>query len=312
MNWATTLWILGLNTLVACVFLILAVLRRRPWPAALARFLLAFLCPVIGPLLLLLPALLARMTRAGLLRREEVGFEKGRRRGNVIPDERTELQVAPLADTLLVAQNAQKRAAMLYLLRQDLDRYLRIIAYGVYNEDTETSHYAAATILKANADFQKAVNRLSALYARDSADAEVNRTYADTVWSYLEARLPLADADARKYRYLYVSLLANLYSRNPAELHIPDMRRAVATLLVLREDEQAAHWVERLQERAPDTEEAYLTALHYYYSTGQPRAFEDTMERLRQSKLLLSREGLGLMRFFSGNAWQQQTAGSGM
>ena len=66
------------------------------------------------------------------------------------------------------------------------------------------------------------------------------------------------------------------------------------------EEQKAQLWGETYLERFPQDEGAYLILLPLYYDLGEKEEFFRLLNRLKESEIMLSREGIAQLRFWMG------------
>lgn len=292
--------ILLTNTVIGLFYLIASLLAKKAESVkVLLHFLVIVLCPIIGPILIAVGYLSEKFLKPREVDLSEMSFSHEKLSTEIAPDEETEMLLTPLQDMFLVGSNQDKRRAMLYALKQDMERYLSGISQGIADEDSETSHYAATSLMKYTSDFTANIQRLAVLYEQDPADEETNRVYADIVYQYLNSNPLMPEMDLKKYRYLYWNLMENRKRHNPEGLLLADYGKMMKISLLLENPGSAEEWVEAGGERFPKEEQSYLNALEFYIRTGRREDFHACMEALKKSDIPLSPEGLSLIRFFA-------------
>lgn len=92
-------------------------------------------------------------------------------------------------EVFIVNSNSDRRKIMLDILRQDAKPYLDVLRLAVSNDDAETSHYATATIMQIQTDYQ---NEIAACFAKasepEATEADFRR-YIESLLRYINSKL---------------------------------------------------------------------------------------------------------------------------
>jgi len=187
-----------------------------------------------------------------------------------MPDVEAELQTAPLEEVLLVSAPSDKRRLLLAELKKDYIRNYSAIAKALGNEDSEVSHYAAASIANAKSEFENDIREFDGKYHRDADNPGLIRAYSDYVLSYLRCGI-LSKMEARKYSYLYLSLL-------DAVPKTPDDYRNLV-------DEAVSIGYYRTALRHAEDSSDNLNLLKVYYCTGRGKEFLELLEETPNTAL---------------------------
>jgi len=229
------------------------------------------------------------------LQMEDIGFSKERHHRVMSPDVERETQAIPLEEAFLVSDDKDKRKRLLFELKKDHISNFKMITKGLDNDDRETSHYAAAAITSAKADYDNDIREFDSKYNKDVDDLNVVRDYADYVYSYIKSDV-LDPMEIKKYSYLYLDLLTNV-KRPDDILTAQDYTNIVSQAIVLNEFYVAERWAQLSHEKYSD-ESSYLNLLRVYYYTNRAEMFSKTLDEMRSSDIPLTSEGVALVRFF--------------
>ena len=296
--------LLIINCIVGAAFLLLSLVQS----SGKTRFVVALygiliiLCPFLGFFIVMGIGIAYHILPQKNIDLSDVSFSHKKHGTESAPDESEEMQVTPLQDMFLVGSTEEKRRAMFFVLKQDIERYLNTLSNGISNEDSETSHYAASTLMKYSSEFSTKIHQVAVIFQENPKDYDVNRTYADAVKRYLSAQIVTSDTVRRKYRFLYCDLMENLSTYHESRLNPEDYVSVMKTYLDLKNASSAEKWVMSFREKFPRLEESYLAALEFYFRTGRNGEFNNCMTELKNSAVTLSAKGVNLLRFFeTGN-----------
>ena len=130
--------------------------RRKYFLSALVMV----LCPIAGPVFLLLSTVFFKV----LFRKEvdlaDVVFSKDKVQAMDRGDDDRERNIVPLEEALAISDSQSLRTLMLNILRGDISESLAAIAEALNSSDTEAAHYAASVLRDELNDFRANVQRL--------------------------------------------------------------------------------------------------------------------------------------------------------
>jgi hypothetical protein len=301
--------ILFLNTLLALVYAVIFSLRIgvRAW----IHGLIMFFCPIVGAAMLTLGHVVLKV----LLRNKEVdleavSFSHDKKRFIFAPGDE-EADLVPIEESLLVAPIQDRRRAFLNSIRLNVNKDASLYTLGLENEDSETSHYSASVVMEANASFLEDIQAYSVQYAREPENAEIALPYAAEVKEYLDSGIPRGIEIAR-YQNLYTALMDGLRAKHRELLEPEHYANTVTCLLRLSEFPRALEWAHEGIARFPDLESAHLNLLKVHYTMGDSEAMRRALDHMNSGFVSLSREGLDLVRFFTGSILEAGTTVSGL
>lgn len=293
--------VLVLNALIALVYFVCSLLRRKQSRSAIAVSTLVMLfCPVAGPCFFGLSYLIYRFFFSEPVDLEDVVFSKERVKAFVHADEERERNMVPLEEAVEITDRDGLRGLMMNVVRGDISRSLASIALALNSEDTETAHYAASVLQDALNDFRMNVQkqyRFILEHSEDSAWASHGEALIDYMNQVLEQKVFTA-LEQKSYVELMDEVCELLYERARGSL-TSSMYEAVSMRLLEAENyESCAKWCSRAKEQYPNTLASYTCLLKLYFNSGQKEKFFAVIEELRQSAVVIDRETLELLRVF--------------
>lgn len=208
------------------------------------------------------------------------------------------VNAVPIEEALLIADAEQKRKLMLTMLRENDREYTDMLLLARYNQDTEVSHFATASIMRTQREFQVELEALSAAVSAHPDSVEKWAQYADTLDRYAQSGLLEGNLLTRQRMLLNQALLRldELGAQN-AEL----LRMRVRNDLALKQMQDAIASAERLVSVAPADEESWLTRLDVCVQTRDAHGMPALLRRMHEAKVEWSPEGLERLRYFEGD-----------
>lgn len=292
--------LITVNTAVAALYAFYHVIRKggiRTW----LNVAIMFLCPVVGPLVIVGAAF---VYQAFLKRKqvdmEAVSFSHEKVEYIFAPDE-DEKELVPIEESLLVSAHRERRKAFLKSIRLNVNKNVALYAMALENDDSETSHYSASVVMEAAAGFQETLQTISVAYEEKPEDEDVLQTYLQAVHEYLSSGI-LTGVERRRYQQQFVFLMGEMRRLFPESLTSERYAQAVAVLLEMGELIDAEAWAQQAMALYPDQECAYLSMIRVYYVIGNAPALLETLEKLQSTYIELSRDGDALVKFFLQDA----------
>lgn len=206
-----------------------------------------------------------------------------------------ESNIVPIEEALLINSKKIKRSQLINALKHDLSNSSTFLKKALNDNDTETSHYAAAALMELTKKLMVELQDLSVKFEANRDDIEISTSYADVIKRYIESGL-LDERSKYKYKYLYIQILTNINRINPLKKEYFVER--INTEIDLKEYRKAAETSDLLMNIHRDSEESYLMQLKLWYVLGDKAKFNLTIENLKNSKVKLSYQMLNKLRFW--------------
>ena len=179
---------------------------------------------------------------------------------------------------------ADRRKTMLELLKQDTAPYLDVLKLASVNDDVDTAHYATASLMQIQSDYQKDLSFLSAVASRQDATLADHKRYAEMLSHYLDDRL-LEEKLLRKQRLLLDNELRLLMERY--DCHDYD-KEYIENLIMLEEYSAATEFCEKLLREREPREEIYLLRIRLYILQHDHRELSRFAKKLLSSSATFS------------------------
>ena len=274
-----------------CALLLLAVHKKRHL-FNFAHFGWILLIPVFGPLAgyALVRSLGEKPPDAGWLSQQE-------EKHHVHIVSRTGVETAvPLEEALLMNDPQKRRTLMMNILRSDPMRYLDLLLVARNNDDSETAHYATATIMEIQRHYQLQLQQLQLELAKNSASLDTHHQYIDLLARYCDSGL-LEDRLLRRQRLLLKQALDAMLAleMDPSVLHIK-----VTNSLALKDAQEAKHTANQLIELYPMDENSWLEGMRVYAETRDQQGMRTLLKRIQDEQVDFTAAGREHLNFFRG------------
>ncbi|HPF87016.1 MAG TPA: hypothetical protein PK537_03045 [Candidatus Limiplasma sp.] len=274
-----------------CGALLLAI-RRRGHSFNFAHFGWIELVPIFGPLagFALARSLGRTPPDADWLPRQE---EK--HRISIVSRSKVEITV-PLEEALLINDPHERRNLMMNILRSDPMRYLDLLLIARNNDDTETAHYATASIMEIQRQFQLELQQLQLRLTKEPTDLETHNQYIDLLSRYCQSGL-LEGQLLRRQQLLLKGALddALALETDPVLLRIK-----VGNCLALKDAEEAKSTVRKLIDLYPKDEKSWLEGMRVYAEIRDQEGMRRLLKRIQEEKVDFTAAGREHLSFFRG------------
>lgn len=288
---AAALGVLLFLHLALCA-LCLALARRvhAKLPGALAAFML--LLPLFGPLCVLL------LTRArGRPVPDGEWMKKNEtRHQSLIALGAQAKQTVPLEEALLINDPRKRRALMMNVLRADPRKYLDLLLIARFNEDTETAHYATATIMEVQRQMQLEIQQCQAELKDAPGDAALHERYACLLNDFCESGL-LEGQLLRRQRLNLLNALKDALALNEASaLYALQVKNCLA----LKQGAEARQAADAMLANWPQDENSWLEALRVCVETRDQQGLRALAARAQGQSVDWTSAGRERFEYWSG------------
>ncbi|MEG0269592.1 MAG: hypothetical protein RR824_05650 [Clostridia bacterium] len=257
----------------------------------------ALALPVFGPLAGLCMASRSAFDQSelsGLLAKMNANEEKHIK---LIRSQENYQDTVPLEEALLINDSSKRRTLMLSVLQEDSTRYLDLLMVARLNEDGETAHYAAATIMQIQRDLQLSLQRYEVQAQEQNQSIEQQLSYIELLSKYIDSGLLEGQLLVRKRMALNDALNKVLQQMEDAEL----LAKLVRNYLALDLMQDARECSERLLANYPSDERAWLEALRVCAQTHDPQRLQRILKQMEGASIAWTTEGRETLKFWKGN-----------
>ncbi len=292
--------ILVVNLLIVIGYIVWNLLRRKEERGAvIAKTLVMCICPLAGPLFLMVGYIGYRLFFSQAMDLEDVVFSKERAKVYLRADEERERNMVSMEEALAVTDKMNLRKLMMNVVRGDVKKSLGSISLALNSEDSETSHYAASVLQDELNTFRtKAQQQYRAIVECEEFNSSnalelihfMNEMLTQNVFTEMEQEsMVQMMLDVCELLYQHAALMMSSYDYEAICLRLLDVHRY----------DECQNWCERLVECYPNSLPAYTCRMKLSYYTGQQETFFSLMEELRRSNIIIDKETLELIRIFS-------------
>ena len=273
--------------------------NEKDWKTYALKGIVMLLCPVVGPFYFLATQFLYLLLFRQDVDLEDVVFSKERVETHVHADEERERNMVPLEEAIAVSDKSSLRTLMLNVIRGDIQNSLSSIALALNSKDSETSHYAASVLQDELNNFRVNVQKMCVEMEREGEnETDYELFLIPYMNSVLEQKIFL-EMEQENFTHILAKAGESLYQKEKNKLTCEIYEWICLRLLDIRDFAEMEKWCDRAFEQYPKALSAYTCRLKLYFTTGQREKFFQVLELLKQSKIVIDKETLELIRIFS-------------
>ncbi len=288
-----------INTLIALGYYFwFIILKHNQEKSIWIKAVVMIICPVVGPLFVLLSYVIFRLFMSEPVDLEDVIFSKEHLKFDSKADEERERNMIPLEEAITISDKEDLRALVMNMVSSDATRSLSSLTLALNSEDSETSHYAASVLQDALNDFRAEVE----IQYRRILDGDEQRIrICEYLMDYMNDFL-LQRAFIEMEQINYVNIMEDV-----CEIYFANARWTMSSrqfeaislrLLEINDFEKCEKWCLRAKEQYPDALGTYTCMLKLYFNSGRKQDFFHTIEILKKSAIVIDSETLELIRVF--------------
>jgi len=209
-----------------------------------------------------------------------------------------EINIIPLEDSLIFNEDKIKRSYLIHILKKGFVSHVKGLKKALVNDDTETSHYAAAALMEIKNQFELMIQSAGERYKRNKGDVSVLQEYASILKKYLNSDVP---DKVDYYRYLkeYSIILEKLLSkRKTSEDYFTDK---ISCDIELGDYDSAREFCQRFLSYFPNSEKPYLALMKLQYVIHNYKLFTGILNNLKKADLNLSERAKNIINFWERN-----------
>lgn len=264
----------------------------------LLKFFVMVLFPVAGFVFFGLAQFLGRTVFRFGVNLEDVTFSKERVNTQVKADEEQGRNIIPIEEALAVNDKKSLRAAMLSIIRGEIDSSLASIALALDSGDSETAHYAASVLSDKLNEFRVNVRKLYSQIQDAPEHAEYREELIDYMDSFLKQKV-FTQLEQNGYVRMMAETAETLYEEDASRLTVERYEGICLRLMEAEEFEASEIWCQRLARMHPEALCAYTCRLKLYFQTKNREAFFQTIDVLKKADVVVDSETLEMIRIFS-------------
>lgn len=204
------------------------------------------------------------------------------------------LELVPMEEALLLNDIHSRRKQLLDVLKSDMSKYPAMLKMALSNEDTETSHYAAAGIVEIKRKLLQSVQESKSQY-ESSRDRSSLIAYAYALKAYQGSGL-LDETSARKAMEVYQGIIkeAMEYQSLDSEFFIDCINYEIDA----GRYELAGLHCKRFMEEHRQEEQPYVMYLKLFYQSGDRERFRDMLKLVEGSTISLTCDTWRIIKFW--------------
>lgn len=291
--------ILGLNLMIALLYFIIHMVRKkRNRVEFVAKTIVMLLCPIAGPLFVLVGTLIYRYIFQKDVDLEDVIFQKDRVKIYLRADEERGRTMVPLEEALVVTDKNNLRNLMLNVVRGETRNSLASISKALNSEDSETSHYAASVLQDSLNGFRAMVQNS---YNEILEEKENQLVHVRLLIEYMNpvlAQRVFTDMEQKSMVHRMSDVCQILYEKEPDRMSGEYFEDISLRLLEIKDYEACKMWCDRAAKYFPKRLSTYTCQLKLYFSCGDRDSFFRVLDELKQSDVVIDNETLELIRVF--------------
>lgn len=283
---------------IICCGLLWLYRRRGKLKAQGPALAIAFCIPLWGPLCLLFVHL---AVARGWGSKKEIGLEKLRvneeiYKNIIVSDTETDRRVVPLEEALLINDSSVKRGLILDVLNQSPEEYVELLRQARLNDDAEVVHYAITAMAEMSKEYDLNLQSLEAAYAADPQNEEILDEYISFLDKYLKKEMAQGQYLNMQRNQMASLLKKKLSFRESLDLTV----RLVEIELDLNQYDQAALYLDRMEERWPGQVKTKLLKIRYCAQQRMGGRIQEIIQEIKEEELYLSAEEQDFLRFWTG------------
>lgn len=294
------MYILAVNFIVVVAFFSYKCIWKKEFHRGVLLSGFMLVVPIVGAVFLGLSSLLFRIffgRSDAAISEEDLSFSKERARMIIGDDMEKDTNIVPIEEALCISDTMERRRAFLEVLKRgDAEDYTVKIRNAMSrNEDTEVVHYAASYITETSAKYKEKERCMRELCEGDKREESLLK-YLNFCGKMLKSNL-FSQPDKELYLGFYETYMEALYQRNRAKVD----GQMLALLLQLKRENDTKNmekWIERAKERCVFDVAVCKEVLKYYFAIKNKEKFEETLDKIKKSDLVLDSETLSWIRFF--------------
>lgn len=253
--------------------------------------------PVFGFIILLIADHLTKNGKVGSkeLELEDLLLSEDDFRRIKHEEEKTVKTVVPLEEAIRINDTKIRRKLMMDIMKQDPDKFIKLLQQARLNDDIEVTHYASTAMMEVQRKYEIEIQRYEMELQTNSDDTSVLNAYLKVLRRYIDSGM-LEENMIVIQRVRYDSLLKKKIADFPIEKQ-PYIDSA-ENLIELGHYEEAEKAARYLTYRWPNDENTWIVKLKLYYESDNKKRFEETILDIKERKIYFSSQFKDLLTFW--------------
>lgn len=209
-----------------------------------------------------------------------------------------ESDVIAIEDALNISDTSYRRNTVLNIIKEDANNYSPFFSTAIKNDDPETVHYVATSILNIKIKLDSQIKEVVIQYYKNQEDISMAESYLNILSQRL--KLPYLESSLKAhYTIEIIKVLTNIVN-NSLSTDESYIIQLIKYLIMVRDYNSINYYCDLYSLDYPDTEDKYLTLLESYYVIGDELNFKNTLLKLVKNNINLSKEAIDILSFWLG------------
>ncbi|WFA10153.1 hypothetical protein [Tissierella sp. Yu-01] len=208
-----------------------------------------------------------------------------------------ESDIIALDDSLELSNLKYRRETVLDILKKDVDKYSDFFKKALKNDDTETTHYVATSILNTKMELDSALILASYKYKKDSTNLHDIKVYLEILSKQL--KMPYLDKQLKDNLIKEKSKILCDLVESDFELDQEYIIRLINLLIDSENYVDAKYYCYLFMKDYPDTEEKLTTLLKCFFIFKDNKRFHETLKKMKND-FMYSKKVIDYLNFWIG------------
>lgn len=292
--------IMIINTLVSVgyYFWFLLIKRNRE-KSVWIKAVVMIVCPIVGPLFVLVSYLIFHLFMSEPVDLEDVIFSKEHVKFESKADEDRERNMIPLEEAIAISGKTELRTLVMNVVSTNASKSLSTLTLALNSEDSETSHYAASVLQDALNGFRAEVEtQYRKILDGDEQRIRICEYLMDYMNEFLLQKV-FIEMEQKNYVNIMEDVCEIFYANSQWSMTSHQFEAISLRLLEIDDYEKCEKWCLRAKEQYPDTLSSHTCMLKLYFNSGRKEDFFNAITELKKSAIVIDSETLELIRAFS-------------
>lgn len=274
--------------------------RKDAKKGVLIRTFVMLVCPLAGAFYFLVSYVVYKLFMHREVDLSDVVFGKDRVKPHEQADEERSRNLAPMEETLAMSDYDNQRTVMMNVLHGNVNESMGAVAEGLGSADTETAHYAASMLQSQLSKFRSQTDAQLRRIEETETEEERLRLRCQLL-SYMNGflRQHLMNGMEQHTYVLKADAVGDaIFYAGSVGLEGTDCEQLCLRLLENDEFERCEKWCGRMTQLFPNMLGTYTVKIKLYYTIHDQERFQEALENLRGSDVIIDKETLDLIRAF--------------
>ncbi|MBE6051113.1 MAG: hypothetical protein E7214_10800 [Clostridium sp.] len=208
--------------------------------------------------------------------------------------EKESRNIIALEEAMILNSEEIKKEQIKSVFESESLENLEFLKIAVKDNDLEVSHYASTALINIESKLELDMQECRERYEENPDDIHFLAMYIDSIKKYLDSNL-VEEHYIEKYIRIYIEKLEKLIKKEVSEKNYINI---VDALLKVKEFEKAKEYSNEFSSKY-ESEESYMKELKVNYMIGDKEGINDVINRIKESSIDLSRNGINIFRFWN-------------